>query len=455
MSKRQTTLTTADREARDWMIRVGAAAPLILACALLFAVLVAGDLIGWVAALVAWAFIAVVALVQTDVSERRRPAAAGVAGPLPVAEPHLVDDTGLGLAIIERLPDPIVVLDRGARIVLRNQAAQGLIGPAAVGKHVAVVIRHAPLVAAVRDALENGTASTVDYSVPVPVERHYQAHISLIERPNGQARHSQLPGKAERHVLIRLHDDTDARRLETMRVDFVANASHELKTPLASMTGFIDTLRGHARDDPGAQEKFLGIMADQATRMRRLIDDLLSLSRIEMREHVQPMKTVDLRQVVGEVKRSVGGLTAEKDIEIEIKADPELPAVRGDHDELQQLVQNLVDNAIRYAASGKRIDISLRTDTIGDSRAVVLSVRDYGPGIPREHLPRLTERFYRVDAAESRARGGTGLGLAIVKHIANRHRATLTVDSRIGAGSEFTIRLPLDGTIVTEARQRA
>jgi two-component system phosphate regulon sensor histidine kinase PhoR len=246
-----------------------------------------------------------------------------------------------------------------------------------------------------------------------------------------------------RAVLVLLHDITDARRVEAMRVDFVANASHELKTPLASLSGFIDTLRGHARDDPEAQARFLEIMAEQAGRMRRLIDDLLSLSRIELREHVRPDREVDLLGVVKDVTDALGPLAEQNGVEIVISASADLPKVRGDRDELAQVVQNLADNALRYGRAGKRIEISLAPDVRAGRPMLRLSVRDFGPGIPREHLPRLTERFYRVDAAASRAKGGTGLGLAIVKHIVNRHQGMLGMDSELGRGAIFTVHIPV------------
>ncbi|MFZ2467871.1 MAG: ATP-binding protein, partial [Parvibaculum sedimenti] len=246
-------------------------------------------------------------------------------------------------------------------------------------------------------------------------------------------------------VLVLLRDVTDMRRVEAMRVDFIANASHELKTPLASLSGFIDTLRGHAKDDPQAQERFLEIMSDQAGRMRRLIEDLMSLSRIELREHVRPDSVVDLLGVVNDVTDGLMPLAAQNAVEIVVTAAPDLPKVRGDRDELGQVVQNLADNALRYGRSGKRVEINLAPDAKAGKPVVRLTVRDFGPGIAREHLPRLTERFYRVDAAASRAKGGTGLGLAIVKHIVNRHQGTLAVDSEVGRGTVFSVLIPVAG----------
>jgi two-component system, OmpR family, phosphate regulon sensor histidine kinase PhoR len=223
-----------------------------------------------------------------------------------------------------------------------------------------------------------------------------------------------------------------------MRADFVANASHELRTPLASLSGFIETIQGAAKNDEKAQAKFLGLMRSQADRMRRLIDDLLSLSRIEMNEHVRPSSEVDLAQVAHHVRDVLSGMAKDLDCELRVVSEGTL-TVLGNRDELVQVVQNLAENALKYASSGKLVEIECRrADGVAE-----LAVRDRGPGIAPEHIPRLTERFYRVSVQESRSRGGTGLGLAIVKHILNRHRGRLAITSEIGKGSSFTVRMPL------------
>jgi len=226
-----------------------------------------------------------------------------------------------------------------------------------------------------------------------------------------------------------------------MRADFVANVSHELRTPLAALTGFIETLQGPARDDPAARERFLGIMQAQAWRMARLIDDLLSLSRIELRAHQLPDTPVDLIPIVRQVADGLQTLARDREVAVEIAAPAEPLLVPGDRDELTRLFENLIENGLKYGAGGKRVDIALAAD----GKEARVSVRDYGPGIAAEHLPRLTERFYRVDIGESRTQGGTGLGLALVKHILNRHHGRLSIDSKAGEGATFTVRLPLAG----------
>jgi two-component system phosphate regulon sensor histidine kinase PhoR len=229
-----------------------------------------------------------------------------------------------------------------------------------------------------------------------------------------------------------------------MRADFVANVSHELRTPLAALTGFIETLQGSARDDTAARERFLGIMQAQAWRMARLIDDLLSLSRIELRAHLRPDKPIDLVPIVRQVADGLQTLARDRDVTIEVTSPSAPLTVLGDRDELIRLFENLIENAMKYGASGKRVEVHVtQGEATGGKAEARVAVRDYGPGIAAEHLPRLTERFYRVDVGESRAQGGTGLGLALVKHILNRHQGRLTIDSKLGEGATFTVRLPL------------
>jgi two-component system phosphate regulon sensor histidine kinase PhoR len=244
-------------------------------------------------------------------------------------------------------------------------------------------------------------------------------------------------------IALVIDDLTEHRRIDRIRVDFVANASHELRTPLASLVGFIDTLQGPAREDAAARERFLKIMRDQGTRMSRLIDDLLSLSRIEMKAHVRPSDQVDLNTVVRQVVDALEPLARELEVKIETALPDEPVMVTGERDELIQVVENLVENGCKYGQSGGRVEVAVSATVAGQGPSV--SVRDHGPGIAEEHIPRLTERFYRVDVAESRKHRGTGLGLAIVKHILARHRARLTVESKLGEGALFRVTFPVAG----------
>jgi two-component system phosphate regulon sensor histidine kinase PhoR len=233
------------------------------------------------------------------------------------------------------------------------------------------------------------------------------------------------------------------RQVEEMRADFVANASHELRTPLAALSGFIDTLRGAAQNDPAAQEKFLPIMQAQATRMARLIDDLLSLSRIELNAHRRPESPVDVVPLVRQVVDGLQTLARDRGVTISIDGPAGPQQVLGDRDELLRVFENLIENALKYGANGKRVDVTIARGEASDGTSELrVAVRDFGPGIAPEHLPRLTERFYRVDVVDSRAQGGTGLGLALVKHILNRHGGRLSIASTRGAGATFTAHLP-------------
>jgi two-component system phosphate regulon sensor histidine kinase PhoR len=332
----------------------------------------------------------------------------------------------LARAVIAQWPAPVMLLDEDERVLLVNDSMRALVGADVQRKHVSAVLRNPAVLTAIDQTAHDGEPATVQFTLPVPIERHYQAYVVKVSA-------------APPTIALLLHDLTAIRRSEQMRADFVANASHELRTPLAAVSGFIDTLRGHAKDDEVAREKFLGIMAVEASRMRRLIEDLLSLTRIEMNEHVPPQTRIQLENVVREVAAALAPLARGDHIAIEISGDAELPSVAGDRDELIQLFQNLIHNAIKYGRENGHIWISFGRTADG---LVFATVRDDGEGIAPSAVPRLTERFYRVDVKRSREKGGTGLGLAIVKHIVSRHQGRLQIESRLGEGSSFTVLLP-------------
>jgi two-component system, OmpR family, phosphate regulon sensor histidine kinase PhoR len=341
-------------------------------------------------------------------------------------------------AIVDGLPDPLIAVDRQRRIVRTNRAALSLLGAAGADRDLSTTLRHPQLLAAIDALLAIGPdgnftspdRSTVEFVLSGALDLDMIAHMRRLPRP---AADGSL-------ALIVLHDMTALRRAERMRADFVANASHELKTPLAGLLGFIETLRGAARDDPAARERFLGIMADQADRMRRLVDDLLMLSRIEQHEHARPEGEVDIGQVLRGVHDLLQLKASSRKIGLELNIVSELPHAMGAFDELTIVFQNLVDNALKYAKPQTIVRVDARPS--GEDWLSV-SVADEGDGIPASHLPRLTERFYRVDNARSRQLGGTGLGLAIVKHVVNRHRGRLDIQSTQGKGSVFTVTLPV------------
>ena len=307
---------------------------------------------------------------------------------------------------------------------------------------MSLALRMPELIEAINRAYASGDEQRVEYSERVPLDRWFE----MIVKPVRREPKLNKPDL----VLMTFHDLTPLRRVEEMRADFVANASHELRTPLAALSGFIDTLQGSARDDAKARERFLAIMQEQASRMARLIDDLLSLSRIELNAHRRPDTPVDLGPIVRQVADGLETLARDRGVIVHADAAKAL-RVPGDRDELVRVFENLVENALKYGAAGKRVDIALTQGESPDGEAEArVSVRDYGPGIAPEHLPRLTERFYRVDVRESRAQGGTGLGLALVKHVLNRHHGRLLIESMPGAGATFTVYLPMVKTETAE-----
>lgn len=344
-------------------------------------------------------------------------------------------ETGMK-ALIDALDDPCILVDAGGTVRYVNAAATGRWGEIRRGDPLSFRLR----VIAVLDALDRvvalAAAETVDWQEKVPTERWLRAHLSPIRHPGAPRAEDGLPA----FVLIRIEDLTEYRRVERMRADFVANASHELRTPLAAVIGFLETLQGPARNDDKVRDRFLAVMAEQAGRMKRLIDDLLSLSRVEMRVHLRPETIVDLGDVLHHVVDLVTPAATAAGVELRLAAARRDARVRGDRDELVQVFTNLVENAVKYGGSGGRVEIALDTDP-GDDRHLSTAVRDFGPGIDPVHLPRLTERFYRAHTETSGEKRGTGLGLAIVKHIVARHGGRLSIDSALGRGSTFTVRL--------------
>ncbi len=413
--------------------RLVAAKGVLIAAALVLLAYVALGTLGLVDALLGLVVVAAAALIGTQPPAWARHALppAGPTGPPASAGPLLE-------AAIASLPDPVIMLDRDGRVVAFNRGAVGMAPALRRGEPASLTLRVPEVVDAIRRVGAGAGAQRVEFSERVPVDRWYVAHVVPVRTP---------PGSREAntgYILMSFGDLTPLRRIEEMRADFVANASHELRTPLASLSGFIETLQGPARDDPAARERFLAIMKTQAARMARLIDDLLSLSRVELNAHVQPRTQVELVSIVRQVADALQMLARDRNVTIAIAAPPEPLVVLGDRDELTRVFENLVENALKYGASGQRVELTLTRTRLPDgSGEAIVAVRDYGPGIAAEHLPRLTERFYRIDIGQSRTEGGTGLGLALVKHVLNRHRGKLTIESSLGSGAVFTVRLPL------------
>ena len=345
-------------------------------------------------------------------------------------------ETAAVSAVVAGMPDPAVLLDRAGRVIHLNAAAAQLAPALRRNELAQFALRSPEIITALREAIATAEARRATYLDHVPVDRWMELIITPVPVPT-------LFGGTDKCMLMTFHDLTPLRRVEEMRADFVANASHELRTPLAALSGFIDTLQGPARDDPRARERFLGIMHIQATRMARLIDDLLSLSRVELSAHVRPDTLVDIVPIIRTVADGLEPLARERQVVIDIDL-PEQPVwIAGDREELLRVFENLIENALKYGASGGKVIVSLTMAVSGEGVPEVrVMVRDFGPGIAPEHLPRLTERFYRVDVGDSRAQGGTGLGLSLVKHIVSRHRGRLLIESALKNGATFTACFP-------------
>ncbi len=331
----------------------------------------------------------------------------------------------------DALPEPCIILDRRSAVLHRNIAAAAQFAGIVLGAPIALSLRSPVVLSAVESVRRSGKAETVELHQTVPTETWHRVTIAPLTTP-----------ETGDLIVITLQSLTEARRLDALRTDFIANVSHELRTPLTSLVGFIDTLMGPAAKDVAAQARFLPIMRAQATRMTKLIGDLLSLSRIEMRQHLRPTGKVDLVMLLGEVTEGLSAQAAEAGVTLAAEMPEGEAVVTGERDELYEVFENLVDNALKYGADGGRIDISLAPASSRQGYDYLVSVIDHGQGIEAEHVPRLTERFYRVDAESSRKKKGTGLGLAIVKHIVSRHRGLLTIRSKPGQGTRVDVLLP-------------
>ncbi|TNC71948.1 ATP-binding protein [Rubellimicrobium roseum] len=340
------------------------------------------------------------------------------------------------LALVKALPIPAVLIDASERIEAANPAAASLFGHDGTGRHYITVLRQPATLDVVEATLRDGHPREGRY-LGTDGSRDTTWRVS--------ARDVALA--TGRRVIVTFEDVTAVEEAGTIRRDFVANVSHELRSPLTALLGFVETLRGPARDDAAARERFLGIILREAQRMARLVDDLLSLSRVEAEERRRPTERVDLRALAASVAATLEPVAAQSGAEIRLNLPDQAPTILGDSGQLRQVLTNLVENAIKYGGRSGPVEVALTgpAEQPGLRRqGVRLSVTDRGPGIAAHHIPRLTERFYRVDTHRSREVGGTGLGLAIVKHIVSRHRGRLRIESEIGRGSTFSVILPAD-----------
>jgi two-component system phosphate regulon sensor histidine kinase PhoR len=343
--------------------------------------------------------------------------------------------------LVDTLPDILIMVNDEKKIVRTNRAARAIFGQNLAGKQLKDVIPNRYLLDAITSVIQDLKGREIEFRIEDPVVRDF---LAIIER-------FPVPTAGGISTVITMNDITELKSVEQMRADFVANASHELRTPLASIKGFVETLLGPARDDEPARIEFLKIMLEQSDRMQQLIGDLLSLSKIEMNVHSVPTEPADLGAVLRKETEHFKRMAAEKNVRLVLNLHDNLPMVKGEANELTQVVHNLISNAIKYGHADSDVTINAKptTELPQDinmrnlTRVVALSVRDQGDGIPKQHLPRLMERFYRVDSARTRQVGGTGLGLAIVKGIIQRHRGAIEIDSVVGEGTCFTVYLPI------------
>jgi two-component system, OmpR family, phosphate regulon sensor histidine kinase PhoR len=410
-----------------WPDRLRHSAIILLAAGLALAVLVVFGELAVVRAVAVFACIAAAALVPWRLHD-------AAASREDVRAVNPVESAAVS-AVVAGMPDPAVLLDRAGRVIHLNAAAAQLAPALRKNELAQFALRSPEIITALREAIATTESRRATYLDHVPVDRWMELIITPVPVPT-------LFGGTDKCMLMTFHDQTPLRRVEEMRADFVANASHELRTPLAALSGFIDTLQGPAKDDPNARERFLGIMHTQATRMARLIDDLLSLSRVELSAHVRPDTLVDLVPIIRQVVDGLEPLARERQVTIDIDLPDGPVPIAGDREELLRLFENLIENALKYGASGGKVIVSLALAVSQGLPEVRVMVRDFGPGIAPEHLPRLTERFYRVDVGDSRAQGGTGLGLSLIKHILNRHRGRLLIESALKEGATFTACFP-------------
>ncbi|MEY3307302.1 MAG: hypothetical protein RLZZ413_1340 [Pseudomonadota bacterium] len=343
-------------------------------------------------------------------------------------------DSELTRSLLAAVPIPVVLIGTDERIAGISGAAAVLLGEGLIGRHYIMAMRQPALLDVIEATLRFRQPGTARMVVTGPArEQTYRVTVSPVT------------GEGRDGVLAAFEDITDMEQAGQIRRDFVANVSHELRTPLTALLGFIETLKGAAREDPVARDRFLNIMEREAERMNRLVRDLLSLSRVEAEERMRPTERIDIVALIGQTAAALRQMTEAAEVSLEILGETGPVIIAADADQMTQVFHNLIENAVKYGGSGRRVTILVTREARDLSLrgpAVRIDVTDQGDGIDPIHLPRLTERFYRVDSHRSREQGGTGLGLAIVKHIVNRHRGRFRVESTLGTGSTFSVILP-------------
>lgn len=411
-----------------WRARLAAVRWILITAGILMLVLALANRLSQWEALIGFIAVALVAFtVPFRVEERRHH-----------AEVTQASEQSFDIAVsrfVDALSWPCIVIDERNLVHQANAEALHRFPKLEAGRPLAFALRNPALLRGLEMCRETGRAQAVQLQLSQPNAAWYEATLAPLSTatPDSAADRDWL--------VIALSDVTAQNRAQAMRADFVANASHELRTPLTSLIGFIDTLQGPAANDRDAREKFLGIMRSQAERMARLVNDLLSLSRIEAHQHLSPTGTLDLVSLTNEVIEGIAPLAEAQGVKIETDIGLDAARVSGERNELYEVVENLIDNALKYGGEGGRIAVNLGPAS-RPGFDFQLTVTDSGPGIAAEHVPRLTERFYRIDVESSRQKKGTGLGLAIVKHVVNRHRGLLTIRSQLGVGTTVEVLLP-------------
>ncbi len=332
--------------------------------------------------------------------------------------------------LVAAIPIPAIVLDSEYRILAANPTAKTLFDSELQGLDFVRILRQPNALECLAKVIKSRKSVQCELLLHQQTLRTFLANAAPLSDPSIEVK----------HILFTLQDISDRIDAEKARSAFVANVSHELRSPLTSLLGVVETLKGPARNDTKARERFLDLMQNEAERMSRLVADLLSLSKLEAKEHLPPKTKLDVLHVVQMVEKSLAASKPEYTNRIKIKAPKSIPLIRGDEDQLIEVFQNLIENALKYSEPGTPVFVTITHDADLKNQ-VTVSIEDQGEGIAPEHIPRLTERFYRVDKGRSRQTGGTGLGLAITKHILNRHRAKLTISSQLTKGTAISVRL--------------
>jgi len=339
---------------------------------------------------------------------------------------------------LNAVQEAVFIIDAQRNVIFANTVAMAFFGNQSIGSDFIQTIRHPKCIKAIDETINNGTQTATIISLEAPIKASFKVQVNLITQ-------NATPTETNQ-ILISLQDISDLNEAEKMRTDFVANVSHELRSPLTALAGFIETLRGPAKDDVEARERFLGLMSHEATRMVHMISDLLSLSKVEAQSRFKPTGRANIGDLLTRIKTTLSEQAIKEKKNVNLEILPTTTFVNGNEEELTKVFQNLIENAIKYGGVDSTINIKVdtRKNVAGiDGNALLVEITDQGEGIAKQHIARLTERFYRVDTHRSRDKGGTGLGLAIVKHIINQHRGRLQIKSEVGVGSTFTVTLPM------------